>query len=124
MIRVAPVKSRIVLIGALAAVAVAGTPAAQAPAAQPSSYQGRRTAEGTPDLNGIWQSLTTANWDIQAHSAAKGRVLALGAEDAEPAGLGIVEGGPLPYLPAALAQRKDNFDKRLVADPELKCYMP
>ena len=24
---------------------------------------------GKPDLNGIWQTINTANWDIQAHSA-------------------------------------------------------
>jgi hypothetical protein len=123
----------IALVGSLGALGVAQAPAAQAPVAQPPAsqtpaappgYQGRRTADGKPDLNGIWQSLTNANWDIQAHSVAKGRVVALGAEDAQPAGAGIVEGGPLPYLPAALAKKKDNFDKRFVADPELKCYMP
>jgi len=97
---------------------------ASAGAQSPSSYKGPRTADGKPDLNGIWQSMTTANWDIQAHSPAPGRVVVLGAEDAEPAGLGIVEGGPLPYLPAALATKKTNFENRLTADPELKCYMP
>jgi hypothetical protein len=24
---------------------------------------------GKPDLNGLWQAVNTANWDIQAHSA-------------------------------------------------------
>src|SRR5437762_2419630 len=83
-----------------------------AAAQSPSAYKGPRTADGKPDLNGIWQSMTTANWDIQAHSPAPGRVLALGAEDAEPAGLGVVDGGPLPYLPSALATRKANYEKR------------
>ncbi len=68
--------------------------------------------------------MNTANWDVRPHSAAPGRVVALGAEDAEPAGVGIVEGGDIPYLPAALAKKKDNFERRLTADPELRCYMP
>src|SRR5579862_2688494 len=83
-----------------------------------SAYRGPRTPDGKPDLNGIWQAMNTANWDIQPHSAAPGRVVTLGAEDAEPAGIGIVEGGEIPYLPAALAKKKDNFEKRLTADPE------
>src|SRR5213075_522250 len=65
-----------------------------------------------------------ANLDIEGHSAAPGRVLALGAEDAVVPGLGIVEGGPLPYLPAAAAKKKANFEKRLASDPEIKCYLP
>jgi hypothetical protein len=89
-----------------------------------TAYRGPRTPDGHPDLNGIWQAMNTANWDIQAHSAAPGRIVALGAEDAMPAGLGVVENGPLPYLPAALAKKKENYDNRLTADPELKCYMP
>jgi len=95
------------------------TVAAQAPA-----YRAPRTADGKPNLNGIWQAIDEANWDIEGHSAAPGRVLALGAEDAVVPGLGIVEGGPLPYLPAAAAKKKENFEKRLSADPEIKCYLP
>jgi hypothetical protein len=87
-------------------------------------YTGPRTADGKPDLNGIWQVMNTANWDIQAHSAGPGRIVALGAEDAVPPGAGVVEGGPLPYLPAALAKRQENFKNRLTADPEVKCFMP
>jgi hypothetical protein len=95
------------------------TVSAQAPA-----YRAPRTADGKPNLNGIWQAVNEANWDIEGHSAAPGRVLALGAEDAVVPGLGIVEGGPLPYLPAAAAKKKENFEKRLSADPEIKCYLP
>jgi hypothetical protein len=95
------------------------TVAAQAPA-----YRAPRTADGKPNLNGIWQAINEANWNIEGHSAAPGRVLALGAEDAVVPGLGIVEGGPLPYLPAAAAKKTENFEKRLSADPEIKCYLP
>jgi hypothetical protein len=83
-----------------------------------------RPADARPSLNGIWQAINEANWDIEGHSAGPGRVLALGAEDAVVPGLGIVEGGPLPYLPEAAAKRKENFEKRLTLDPEIKCYLP
>ncbi len=93
-------------------------------AGQTAAYRAPRTADGKPNLNGIWQALNEANWDIEGHSAGPGRVVALGAEDAVVPGLGIVEGGPLPYLPAAAAKKKENFDKRLTLDPEIKCYLP
>src|SRR3954449_13149814 len=102
------------------AIVLASVLSTSAAAQSPTPYKGPRTADGKPDLNGIWQAMNTANWDIQAHSAAPGRVVALGAQDAMPAGLGIVENGPLPYLPAALAKKKENYDNRLTADPELK----
>jgi hypothetical protein len=92
--------------------------------AQTPVYRAPRTVDGKPNLNGIWQTISEADWDIEGHSAAPGRVLALGAEDAVVPGLGIVEGGPLPYLSAAAAKRKKNFDTRLTADPEIKCYLP
>jgi hypothetical protein len=83
-----------------------------------------RGPDGHPNLNGIWQSLNTANWDIQEHAARSGPLVALGAVGAVPPGLGVVEGNELPYLPAAAAKKKENFENRLTADPEVKCYMP
>jgi hypothetical protein len=83
-----------------------------------------RGADGHPNLNGIWQTLNSANWDIQEHAARPGPVVALGAVGAVPPGLGVVEGNELPYLPAAAAKKKENFENRLTADPEIKCYMP
>jgi hypothetical protein len=83
-----------------------------------------RAADGKPDLNGIWQTLNTANWDIQEHAARPGLVVALGAAGAVPAGPGVVEGDEIPYLPAAAAKKKENFENRLTADPEIKCYLP
>ncbi|MGD1093126.1 MAG: hypothetical protein ABSB35_14190 [Bryobacteraceae bacterium] len=91
---------------------------------QTGPYRGPRTADGKPDLSGIWQSLNTANWDLLAHAARAGQVIALGAEGAEPAGTGVVEGNQIPYLPAALAKKQQNFEHRLTEDPEIKCYMP
>lgn len=92
---------------------------------QENAFKPPRTADGKPNLNGIWQVLDTSiNWDIQGHAAMAGPVPALGAEFSVPAGLGVVEGGQIPYLPAALDQKKRNFAKRLTDDPEIKCYMP
>lgn len=90
-----------------------------------SSYRPPLTRDGKPDLNGIWQALdTSADWDIEPHGAQAGPVEALGAEFAVQPGPGIVEGGQIPYLPSALAQRKQNYRNRLKDDPEVKCYMP
>jgi len=86
--------------------------------------QVRRTADGKVDLNGIWQALNTANWDLQDHPARPGLVVELGALGAVPAGLGVVEGNEIPYLPEAAAKKKENFENRLTADPEVKCYLP
>ncbi len=95
------------------------------PSRQNTPYKAPRTADGKPNLNGIWQALDTSiNWDIQGHAASAGPVAALGAAYSVPPGLGIVEGGPIPYLPAALAKKKENYEKRLTDDPEIKCYMP
>lgn len=80
--------------------------------------------QGKPDLSGIWQSLNTANWNLEAHAAAPGNVPALGAMWAVPPGPGVVEGGKIPYLPSATAQREKNYERRWTEDPELKCYMP
>jgi hypothetical protein len=108
----------------LAATALAIAAGAMPLAGQAPAYRAPRTADGKPNLNGIWQTINEADWDIEGHSAAPGRVVALGAEDAVIPGLGIVTDGPLPYLPAAAATKKANFAKRLTADPEIKCYLP
>src|SRR6266536_468992 len=94
------------------------------PVAGQAPYRAPRTADGKPNLSGIWQAVNEANWDIEGHSAAPGRLMPLGAEDAVIPGLGIVEGGPLPYLPAAATKKKENFYNRLTLATEIKCYLP
>src|SRR5436309_14901481 len=87
------------------AVMDAGQAAVQA---QFPSYRAPRAADGHPDLNGVWQALTTANWDIQDHEAQAGpHTQLMGAYSAEPAGQGIVEGNDIPYQPWALAKKKE-----------------
>jgi hypothetical protein len=105
--------------GVIAILFLAAIPVSGQPASQP-----RRLADGKPDLNGIWQALNTADWDLEEHTARAGLVVALGAEGAEPGGPGVVEGGEIPYLPAAKEKKKANFADRLTADPEIKCYLP
>ena len=79
-----------------------------------------RTASGKPDLNGLWQALNTANYDIQAHTALPAmamrpgpvvplpakEVIALGAVGSVPAGNGVVVGDELPYCPKRWPRRR------------------
>src|SRR5881296_4215625 len=99
---------------AVAALWLAATPSAgQAPSAGFPAYTPPRTADGKPDLNGIWQSFTTANWDILTHEAQPGpHPELLGAWGAAPGGQGIVEGNEIPYQAWAAAKQKENFEKR------------
>jgi hypothetical protein len=83
-----------------------------------------RSNDGKPDLSGIWQAMNTANWDLLAHAARRGPVVALGAAFSIPAGPGVVEGNEIPYLPEAAAKQKENAENWLTRDPEIKCFMP
>src|SRR5580765_8645206 len=96
---------------------------AAAPAAAPN-FRPARTPDGKPNLGGIWQALNTAEWDIQAHDSKAGPLVVLGALGGIPAGLGVVEGGALPYRPEALAKKKANEVNALALDPVIKCYLP
>jgi hypothetical protein len=103
-----------------ACLVLAGTASllAQAP------YRAPRTKDGKPNFNGVWQAINEANWDIEPHSAAPGPFWQLGAAHAVSPGLGIVEGGSIPYKPEALAKKKENFANRMTQDPEVRCYLP
>ena len=83
-----------------------------------------RASDGRPDLNGIWQTFSRANWNLQDHSAYEGPMWELGAIGAVPAGQGVVDGNEIPYLPEAAARKEANFNNRRTEDPEAKCYMP
>ena len=134
---------------------VVSTSACTGAATQPGNgraapYQPARMADARPDLNGIWQALNAANYDIEAHAARPGLALLpaaprtgvaglarathvelpapavrpLGAVGGVPAGEGVVEGGEIPYQDWAAARRRENAEHWLERDPEIKCYMP
>ena len=94
--------------------------------AQTPGYRAPRAPDGKPNLNGIWQAINTANWDIEAHSAApESGAASSGAAGAVPAGLGVVEGGDAAvYARRRWRRRKENLANRLKLDPEIKCYLP
>jgi hypothetical protein len=107
-------------------------------AGQSAAYRAPRTPDGKPDLNGIWQTINEANYDLQMHMAKPAMalragpygpvpaapVLALGAIGSVPPGVGVVEGNEIPYKPEAAAKKKANQEKWLELDPEIKCYLP
>ena len=78
---------------------------------QSSSYRAPRTPDGKPNLNGIWQTLGTAHWDVEPHGARQGPVVAMGAVGAIPGGLGVVEGGEIPYQPWGEGEEKRKHGK-------------
>jgi len=87
----------------------------EVPAVAQTTFTPRLTADGKPNLNGIWQTLNAAAWDIQDHS---------GQLDVHP-GQGVVEGNEIPYQTWAAAKKKENFANRKTADlTESECFLP
>ncbi|MEM9621623.1 MAG: hypothetical protein AAF993_08245 [Pseudomonadota bacterium] len=119
--------------------AEATAPAAGTSSMDPGAYRAPRGPDGVhPDLNGIWQAMNTANYDIELHLARHSlqerpgphgplpapETLYLGAVGAVPPGMGVVVGGQLPYQPEALKLRDENRRHWLERDPEIKCFLP
>jgi hypothetical protein len=139
-----------VILSAVVVVAAVFWMRAPAVPGQSAAYRAPRTADGKPDLNGIWQAVNTANYDIQSHAARPALALvpapprpgvaglvratpvglpappvrAFGAAGGVPPSDGVVEGREIPYQPWAAARKKENFEHWLERDPEIKCYMP
>jgi hypothetical protein len=72
-----------------------------------------RTADGKPNLEGIWQASSAAAADLQDHAASLNML----------AGRSVVDGGQIPYQPWAAQQKAENFQNRQTADPLSKCYL-
>jgi hypothetical protein len=116
-------KGAILLLATGAAVAVIIGTMMPAPG-QAQAARAARTADGKPNLTGVWQAVNTANWNIQTHEARMGPVVALGAAFSIPGGIGVVEGNEIPYQPWAAERKKENEANWLTRDPEIKCFMP
>ncbi|MBM3739297.1 MAG: hypothetical protein FJW39_26300 [Acidobacteria bacterium] len=98
----------------------------------------QRLSNGKPDFNGIWQAIGSAHYDVERHIARASLmlrdgphgplpavpVLRLGAVGAVPGGMGVVDGGKIPYKPEAQAKREENRKNWIDRDPEVKCYLP
>src|ERR1700726_930478 len=114
-LRAAIVAAPVIGLLLLAVMCLAVMPAAGQQVPTPGqfpAYRAPHMADGHPDLNGIWQALVTANWDLQDHEAQPGpHPEVMGAYGAGPAGQSIVEGGEIPYQPGALQKKKENFQR-------------
>lgn len=104
------------------------------------NYKAPRGPGGVhPDLNGIWQALNEANYDLELHMARSAlqeregphgpvpakNVLAMGAVGSVPPGMGVLKGSDrIPYKPEALEKRAANRANWAELDPEVKCYLP
>jgi hypothetical protein len=139
------------MIARIAVVVVIGLCLPAAPSwSQASSSAIARTADGRPDLGGVWQALNAANFDLQAHPARPGLAVVpaqarneppglsratrielpaaalrpLGAVGGVPPGEGVVVGNEIPYQPWAVAIKNENAEYWLERDPEIKCFLP
>jgi hypothetical protein len=111
---------RLVTIAGISAIILTRTLIA-APARTPSTPQTLpRTADGKPNLSGIWQAPGSAAADLQDHAARynmlAGRSVVVGAGDSG--------GKTIPYQPWAAAKKAGNFQNRQKADPLNQCYLP
>jgi hypothetical protein len=103
----------------------AATPSEAQQASAAKSTRPARIA-GQPNINGVWQAMNSANWNLEAHSAeALKGFWQLGSLAAIPAGQSVIDGdGKIPYKPEALEKRDENRAGWPKSDPETKCYLP
>jgi len=88
----------------VAAFAIAGLPQLTDPvtAQTPAAKQIPRMPDGKPNLQGIWQVRNRAAYGLEYHAASYGIL---------PGKSVLTDGGKIPYTPAALKKRNENFDK-------------
>jgi len=111
------------LLAAAAAIALATTGAGAAQAQRAPKAMAK--IGGKPNLNGIWQVMSGANWNLEPHEAAEAPQAPekVGAIGAILPGLGVTD-GPIPYKPEAVAKRDELRKGVNTVDPEAACYLP
>jgi hypothetical protein len=109
-----------------------------APGAAAWSADIPRLPDGRPDLSGVWQAFSRANYDVRPHEARPAMMLvdgpdgpmpapevtALGAVGSVPGSPGVVSGGEIPYQAWALEQQQENQREWIRRDPEVRCHLP
>ena len=115
-----------ILAATAAAFVMAGAGTAYAQASAQQQVQQPERIDGKPNLNGVWQVMNTANHNLEPHSAGPNPVAdrLVGAIGAIPAGLGVVEGGKIPYKTEALERLNAHKANLVSHDPEAACYLP
>ena len=80
---------------------------------------------GKPDLNGLWQAINSANYDIQAHTAKAamqmrpGPVVPVPAKEVIALGVSMTKGGDIIELGKALKSATHRIDDALPAGIKL-----
>lgn len=114
-----PLRHALLAITFVAAVQTATTAPAAAQQTRPERINGK------PNFNGIWQAAGTAYWNLEAHSAERLKHFwQMGSLASIPAGMSVVVGDKIPYLPDALAKRDENRAGWPKTDPVAACYLP
>jgi hypothetical protein len=85
-------------------------------AGQSKGYAPPRTADGKPDLQGIWQVRNTAASALEDHGASEGIAPGRGVIVDPP-------DGKIPYQEWAAQKRRENYQNRASADPLGKCFL-
>lgn len=99
-----------------AVVAAAAQPVMAQRASGTAPFSPGRLWDGkTPDFRGIWRARGTAYVNIEGHRGGQGVA-------ASPSIVVDPPDGKIPYQPAALARRDENYRARATADPSLKCF--